>query len=121
MDVSCKLGDSSKKEGIDEAQWAALDKQNRKMNQEEHKIEKWFEIYKVIFPGAEKPQNPCKQPSTSKSDLFASEAALTCSREYRLNTDNFPAIFLLGRAVRALLQRHDRAPNPRGPDPPRRV
>jgi hypothetical protein len=58
MDVSCKLGDPSKKEGIDEAQWAALDKQNRKKNQETHRVEKWFEIWDVLFPGKERPKSP---------------------------------------------------------------
>ncbi|KAK3370971.1 hypothetical protein B0T24DRAFT_512290, partial [Lasiosphaeria ovina] len=59
MDVSCpKLEDSSKKEGISEAQWAALDKQNRKKNQEIHRVEKWFEIWDVVFPGVERPKSP---------------------------------------------------------------
>ncbi|KAK5658428.1 hypothetical protein OQA88_1817 [Cercophora sp. LCS_1] len=58
MNVSCELGDSSKKEGIDEAQWAALDKQNRKKNQETHRVEKWFEIWDVLFPGVDRPKSP---------------------------------------------------------------
>jgi len=58
MDVSCELGDPSRKEGIDEAQWAALDKQNRKKNQETHRVEKWFEIWDVLFPGRERPKSP---------------------------------------------------------------
>lgn len=57
---SCGLGDPSKKEGIDEAQWATLDKQNRKKNQEAHRVEKWFEIWEVLFPDAERPKSPCK-------------------------------------------------------------
>lgn len=60
MDVSCELGDPSRKEGIDEAQWAALDKQNRKKNQETHRVEKWFEIWDVLFPGRERPKSPCE-------------------------------------------------------------
>ncbi|KAK0613942.1 hypothetical protein B0T14DRAFT_386515, partial [Immersiella caudata] len=58
MNVSCELGDPSRKEGIDEAQWAALDKQNRKKNQETHRVEKWFEIWDVLFPGKERPKSP---------------------------------------------------------------
>ncbi|KAK0705658.1 hypothetical protein B0H67DRAFT_388929 [Lasiosphaeris hirsuta] len=60
MDKSCELGDSSKKEGIDEAQWAALDKQNRRKNQETHRVEKWFEIWDVLFPAVTRPKSPCK-------------------------------------------------------------
>jgi hypothetical protein len=63
MDVSCELGDPSRKEGIDEAQWAALDKQNRKKNQETHRVEKWFEIWDVLFPGRERPKSPCEYTS----------------------------------------------------------
>ncbi|KAK3343495.1 hypothetical protein B0T25DRAFT_554469 [Lasiosphaeria hispida] len=58
MNVSCELGDPSKKEGIDEAQWAALDKQNRRKNQETHRVEKWFEIWDVLFPGVVRPESP---------------------------------------------------------------
>lgn len=57
-DVSCELGDPSRKEGIDEAQWAALDKQNRKKNQETHRVEKWFEIWDVLFPSKPRPKSP---------------------------------------------------------------
>jgi len=57
---SCELGDPSRKEGIDEAQWATLDKQNRKKNQEAHRVEKWFEIWEVLFPDVQRPNSPCK-------------------------------------------------------------
>jgi len=56
----CDRRDPSGKEGIDEVQWAALEKQNRKKNQENHKVEKWFEIWDVLFPGANRPKTPCK-------------------------------------------------------------
>jgi len=68
MDVACELGDPSRKEGIDEAQWAALDKQNRKKSQEAHRVEKWFEIWDVLFPGRPRPKSPCKLHRTSKVD-----------------------------------------------------
>ncbi|KAK4455241.1 hypothetical protein QBC34DRAFT_288253 [Podospora aff. communis PSN243] len=54
----CELGDPSFKRGIDESQWAALDKQNRKKNQELHRVEKWYEIWDVLFPGKERPATP---------------------------------------------------------------
>lgn len=62
MAVPCERGDASNKEGIDEFQWAILDKQSRKKNQEAHRIEKWYEIWNVLFPGpdVEKPKNPCE-------------------------------------------------------------
>jgi len=56
----CKVGDGSLVEGISEAQWAQLEKQNRKKNQEIHKVDKWFEIWRVIFPHTEPPATPCK-------------------------------------------------------------
>ncbi|KAK3304744.1 uncharacterized protein B0T15DRAFT_495185 [Chaetomium strumarium] len=54
----CELRDASLKEGIDEAQWAKLEKQNRKRNQEVHRVEKWFEMWDVLFPGSARPDNP---------------------------------------------------------------
>ncbi|KAK0625916.1 hypothetical protein B0T14DRAFT_561873 [Immersiella caudata] len=38
-----------KKIGIDEGQWAALDKQNRKKNCGKLVVEKWYEIWDVLF------------------------------------------------------------------------
>lgn len=60
LEVPCQKGESVLKEGISEAQWAALDKQNRKKNQEKHKVEKWFEIWRVLFPEVPEPETPCK-------------------------------------------------------------
>jgi len=57
---SCEIGDGSLMEGISEAQWAQLEKQNRKKNQEKHKVDKWFDIWRVIFPSREPPDTPCK-------------------------------------------------------------
>ena len=57
------LRDASLKEGVDEAQWAKLDRQNRKRNQEIHKVEKWFEIWDVLFPGVKRPTTPCELSS----------------------------------------------------------
>jgi len=71
MDVSCELGDPSRKEGIDEAQWAALDKQNRKKNQETHRVEKWFEIWDVLFPGRERPKSPCEHTTVGGTRIGA--------------------------------------------------
>jgi len=56
----CEIGDSILVEGISEAQWAQLEKQNRKKNQELHKVDKWFEIWRVLFPDKEPPSTPCK-------------------------------------------------------------
>ncbi|KAJ4415917.1 hypothetical protein N0V85_002498 [Neurospora sp. IMI 360204] len=58
LNDACDLGDPSQKEGIDAVQWAALERQNRKKNQEAHKLEKWFEIWDVLFPGANRPETP---------------------------------------------------------------
>ncbi|KAK4667675.1 hypothetical protein QC763_310720 [Podospora pseudopauciseta] len=57
-EVPCPLRDASLKEGVDEVQWAMLDKQNRKKNQEVHRVEKWFEIWDVLFPEVARPESP---------------------------------------------------------------
>ena len=57
-----RKGDPSLKEGINEAQWASLEKQNRKKNQEVHKAEKWFEIWDILFPEVVRPETPCTAP-----------------------------------------------------------
>ncbi|KAK4224381.1 hypothetical protein QBC38DRAFT_485587 [Podospora fimiseda] len=54
----CPLRDASLKEGVDEVQWAMLDKQNRRKNAEAHRVEKWFEIWDVLFPGVPRPESP---------------------------------------------------------------
>ncbi|KAM7208151.1 POZ-, AT hook-, and zinc finger-containing protein 1 [Naviculisporaceae sp. PSN 640] len=60
MAVPCERGLASDKEGIDDRQWAILDKQSRKKNQEAHRVEKWYEIWDVLFPepGIQRPENP---------------------------------------------------------------
>ncbi|KAK4167480.1 hypothetical protein QBC43DRAFT_255955 [Cladorrhinum sp. PSN259] len=57
-ETPCPLRDASLKEGVDEVQWAMLDKQNRRKNAEAHRVEKWFEIWDVLFPGVPRPDNP---------------------------------------------------------------
>lgn len=54
----CERGDASLKEGISDAQWASLDR--KKKNQAATNIEKWIEIWKILFPGKPAPQTPCK-------------------------------------------------------------
>ncbi len=49
------------REGISDDQWASLEKHNRKKNQEKHRVEKWFEIWKILFPNAPMPETPCKK------------------------------------------------------------
>lgn len=54
----CPLRDSSLKEGVDDVQWAMLDRQSRRKNQELHRVEKWFEIWDVLFPDVQRPESP---------------------------------------------------------------
>ncbi|KAJ4286399.1 hypothetical protein N0V88_008022 [Collariella sp. IMI 366227] len=58
QEKSCELRDASLKEGVDQAQWAKLDKNNGRRNQEVHKVDKWFEIWDVLFPEVARPDNP---------------------------------------------------------------
>ncbi|KAK3984316.1 hypothetical protein QBC44DRAFT_277572, partial [Cladorrhinum sp. PSN332] len=57
-ETPCPLRDASLKEGVDEVQWAMLDKQNRRKNAEAHRVEKWFEIWDVLFRGVPRPDSP---------------------------------------------------------------
>lgn len=59
-DEICQIGDAGLREGINNVQWALLDKQNRKKPQESHKLEKWFEIWEILFPNNDKPKTPCE-------------------------------------------------------------
>lgn len=57
----CERKDSSLKEGISEAQCADLDKKkNAKKIPSISKIEKYMEIWDILFPGVERPKTPCK-------------------------------------------------------------
>ena len=49
------------KEGISDAQWARLDKKkSAKKDQAIHRVEKYWEIWDVLFPQVPRPSNPCK-------------------------------------------------------------
>jgi hypothetical protein len=57
---SCRIGDPSLKEGINDAQWAILHAQSRMTgNNQIHRTQRWAEIWKVLFPDKEAP-TPCK-------------------------------------------------------------
>jgi hypothetical protein len=45
----------SLKEGIDDGQWDKLYHLKAKNDRE-----KWFEIWRILFPGIPEPKNPCK-------------------------------------------------------------
>ena len=62
----CERGDASLKEGISDAQWASLDR--KKKNQGSSNIEKWNEIWAILFPEKSCPKTPCK-PTTHLSAL----------------------------------------------------
>ncbi|KAK4183719.1 hypothetical protein QBC35DRAFT_442830 [Podospora australis] len=61
----CPLNDASLKEGVDDVQWAMLDRQSRRKNQELHRVEKWFEIWDVLFPDVPRPESPWHEIPTS--------------------------------------------------------
>jgi len=57
----CQLKPAALKEGISEAQWANLEKKKSiKKQQATSRVEKWMEIWDIIFPGIQKPDTPCK-------------------------------------------------------------
>ncbi|KAH9209158.1 hypothetical protein DL95DRAFT_477768 [Leptodontidium sp. 2 PMI_412] len=56
---SCKLREPKLKEGISDAQWAKLDKKKSvKKDQASHRVEKYWEIWDILFPGVSRPSNP---------------------------------------------------------------
>lgn len=63
------------KEGISEEQWAALERQNHKKNQEKHKFERWFDIWRILFPGVDEPRTPCKFTGRERSENVANIGA----------------------------------------------
>jgi hypothetical protein len=59
----CERHEETLREGISDAQWEKLDgKRGKKGSQEKHPVEKWFEIWRVLFPGKKVPKTPCKPP-----------------------------------------------------------
>lgn len=62
LEAPCKRGDPSLKEGISEAQWASLEKRsNPKKSAAVSRIDKYWAIWDIIFPGVRRPQTPCEQ------------------------------------------------------------
>src|SRR4051812_46155528 len=60
LPVPCDLNSSGTKEGISDFQWAILDKKRSKKNiQGLSSVDKWNEIWSVLFPGVSHPQTPC--------------------------------------------------------------
>jgi hypothetical protein len=66
QEVPCQLKPKVIKEGISEAQWAALGKSSNKKGKStscplpRNTVEKWNEIWVVLFPAVNCPSNPCK-------------------------------------------------------------
>jgi len=61
-DPQCNLRDPSLKEGISDDQWVLLDKKKSiRKDQEFSSVEKWYEIWVILFPELSKPETPCEQ------------------------------------------------------------
>lgn len=62
--TQCEVMSASLKEGISDAQWAQLEKKkSNKKDQETSTVEKWYEIWKILFPEVPeeaRPETPCK-------------------------------------------------------------
>lgn len=72
LEVSCQLKPEIVKEGISDTQWADLSKQSNKKSKRtscplpKNTVEKWNEIWSVLFPDIKGPSNPCKLILCSK-------------------------------------------------------
>jgi hypothetical protein len=68
LKVSCQWKDETEivKEGISDHQWADLNKQGNKKSKghscplPKNTVEKWNEIWAVLFHAVQAPSNPCK-------------------------------------------------------------
>jgi hypothetical protein len=66
LPVPCELKDPIVKEGISTSQWATLRKQADKKRKGDSRpigktmVEKWNEVWVVLFPDVKLPSNPCK-------------------------------------------------------------
>jgi len=68
LEVPCQLKPETEiaKEGISDHQWADLTKQANKKSKgnscplPKNTVEKWNEIWAVLFPDMQAPSNPCK-------------------------------------------------------------
>jgi hypothetical protein len=72
---------SELKEGIDDSQWEMIEnalkvsrtgllKTKTSRTQSQQDIDKWFAIWKIIFPGSPEPSNPCRYHySSSRAPL----------------------------------------------------
>jgi hypothetical protein len=57
----CERREANLKEGISDAQWAQLDKKrSAKQTKSLSRVEKYWEIWEIIFPNISKPKTPCK-------------------------------------------------------------
>lgn len=57
--IPCERGQSDLKEGISDAKWAQLEKKKTvKQSKESSRIEKYWEIWDILFPGVTRPNNP---------------------------------------------------------------
>lgn len=69
--VGCPTSPEEGKEGISDAQWVQLEdkKQSRKgkglAEKEKSSLEKWTDIWMVLFPSTPPPLFPCKQHPTA--------------------------------------------------------
>jgi hypothetical protein len=72
LEVPCQLRPEIVKEGISDTQWADLSKQSNKKSKRascplpKNTVEKWNEIWTVLFPDVKGPSNPCKLILCSK-------------------------------------------------------
>ncbi|KAE8440304.1 hypothetical protein EG329_009537 [Mollisiaceae sp. DMI_Dod_QoI] len=73
----CKRAQSDLKEGISDAKWAQLEKKKTaKQSKESSRIEKYWEIWDILFPGVPRPSNPWYEDRNSNRQIpyFSSES-----------------------------------------------
>jgi hypothetical protein len=58
----CERKENILKEGISDSQWAKLEKKkNSKQSKEVSRVDKWWEMWDILFPDVPRPETPCKE------------------------------------------------------------
>lgn len=90
MEDPCTLKSESLKEGINPDEWSSIRAllKAKKTKSEDEKLEyekrKWFEIFKLLFPGTSPPDNPCKWcPELAQDGETESTKGTSCTCQRR--------------------------------------
>ncbi|KAF8863096.1 hypothetical protein BDZ45DRAFT_148462 [Acephala macrosclerotiorum] len=83
----CERQHSSLKEGIDDGEWERISNiLYKKTDKGKSDFEKWFDIWKILFPGIDPPQTPWNESESLSMGPFPDNEAIIRNFESRLAT-----------------------------------